>query len=158
MISCGGGAGGGGVPSIAALVVAVAFIVAGCGGSSDSPGQLRAQAANVCARALDDGVRIKPPAVPAGTATFLRRGTNVLESEIDQLRTLRPPNEQAGAYSAAVEALRREAAILSTTVRDLDRGADPLSTIKTLQHRLAPVEANANAAWRTLDVPLCVSR
>ena len=143
---------------VAALVVSATLIVSGCGRASESVGQLRAQAASVCARAIDAGARIKPPAVPAGTATFLRRGSDVLDTEVAQFRTLRPPNEHAGAYSAAVEALRREAAILTATVRDLDRGADPLPAIKTLQHRLAPVEADDDAAWRTLGVPACVSR
>jgi hypothetical protein len=31
-------------------------------------------------------------------------------------------------------------------------------TIKTLQHRLAPLEADGGAAWRTLDVPECINR
>jgi hypothetical protein len=49
-------------------------------------------------------------------------------------------------------------ASLTSTAHDLDRGADPLTTIKTLQHRLAPVEADDVAAWRTLGVPACVNR
>ena len=145
---------------VAALVVAAVatLIVAGCGRTSESVGRLRAQATNVCTRAVDEGALIKPPAVPAATTTFLRRGLAVLRSEVAELRRLPAPTEQAGAYSAAVEALGREEAILTGTVRNLDRGADPLSTIKTLQRRLAPVEADGDAAWRTLDVPACVSR
>ncbi|MBV8710649.1 MAG: hypothetical protein JOY56_02665 [Solirubrobacterales bacterium] len=157
MISRAGEAGEAGAAALVLAAVA-ALILAGCGGASESAGRLRAQATRVCALALQEGARIKPPAVPAATPAFLRRGNAVLRSEIAQLRTLRPPSEQAGVYSAAVAALRREAAILGATIRDLDRGADPLPTIKALQHRLAPVETDGDAAWRTLDVPACVSR
>ena len=74
------------------------------------------------------------------------------------MRILRAPRERAGAYSAAIGSLAQELMILTGTARDLDRGADPLTTIKTLQHRLAPVEGSGDAAWRTLGVPACVSR
>lgn len=143
---------------VAAFFVAVALAVSGCGRSSESAGRFRAQAAHVCADALGQGAQIRPPAVPAATATFLRRGLAVLQSQLGQLSALRPPNGQAGTFAAAVEALRRETVILGATVRDLDRGADPLTTIKPLQHRLAPVEAAGDGAWRALDVPACVSR
>jgi hypothetical protein len=89
---------------------------------------------------------------------FLRRGIAVLRRELASLRTLRAPSEHAGAYSAALGSLAHELAILTTTARDLDRGAGPLTTVKTLQHRLAPVEAWGDAAWRTLGVPACVNR
>jgi hypothetical protein len=143
----------------AALLASVATLaVAGCGASSPSIAHLRAQATQVCARALAQDVKIAPPAVPAQTGAFLRRGIAVLRPEIARLRALRAPSKQAGAYSAAVSSLARELTILASTAHDLDRGAGPLTTVKTLQHRLAPVEADNNAAWRTLGVPACVNR
>jgi hypothetical protein len=141
---------------IAASLVALA--IAGCGGSSASMTRLRAEAGRVCAHALEQGTRIQPPAVPAATAAFLRRGIATLRPELAGLRTLRAAPEQAGTYSAALESLSRELAVLTATVHDLDTGADPLPTIETLQHRLAPLEANGSAAWRALGVPECVSR
>ena len=99
-----------------------------------------------------------PPATPTGTAALLRRGVAVLRPDLAGLRRLRAPSERAGAYSAALGSLARELTILTDTVHDLDRGADPLPMIKTLQDRLAPVEADGDAAWRTLDVPACVNR
>jgi hypothetical protein len=141
---------------IAASLVALA--IAGCGGSSASVSRLRAEAGRICAHALEQGTRIRPPAVPGATAAFLRLGIATLGPELAQLRRLRAPAERAGAYSAALESLTRELAVLTTTVHDLDRGADPLPTIKTLQHRLAPLEADSAAAWRTLGIPECVSR
>jgi hypothetical protein len=141
---------------IAASLVTLA--IAGCGASSASMSRLRAEAARVCAQALARGTRIQSPAVPAGTAAFLRRGVAALGPELATLRTLRVPPGRAGAYSAALESLSRELAVLTSTVHNLDRGADPLPTIKTLQHRLAPLEANGSAAWRTLGVPECINR
>jgi hypothetical protein len=141
---------------IAASVVALA--IAGCGGSSASMSRLRAEAGRICAHALEQGTAIQPPALPAATAAFLRRGIATLRPELAGLRTLRAPTEQAGAYSEALESLTRELAVLTATVHDLDRGADPLPTIKTLQHRLAPLESGGDAAWRTLGIPECINR
>jgi hypothetical protein len=142
----------------ATLAGVVALAVSGCGSSSPTMPRFRAQATRVCTRALVQGARIAPPPVPAASAAFLRRGIAVLRPELARLRTVRVPSKQAGAYSAALASLGDELAILTATARDLDRGADPLTTVKTLQHRLAPVEANNDAAWRTLGVPACVSR
>jgi hypothetical protein len=141
-----------------ALALVGTLALAGCGGSSPSLSRLRAQASRVCTRALTQTARIHPPPVPAATAAFLRGGIRVLSAELAALRTVRAPSEQAGAYSTALSSLARELAILSATARALDRGADPLTSMKTLQHRLAPVEADDAAAWHTLGVPACVDR
>ena len=140
------------------LASVMALAVAGCGASSPTTARLEAQAGRVCTQALAQDARIAPPPVPAQTAAFLRRGIAVLAPELANLRTLHVPHEQADTYTTAIDALAHELTILTVTARALDRGADPLTTIKTLQHRLAPVEAAGNTAWRTLGVPLCVSR
>ncbi|MBV9603805.1 MAG: hypothetical protein JO027_01790 [Solirubrobacterales bacterium] len=144
--------------SRAILAGAVALALSGCGSGSPSMTRLRAQATRVCTRSLVQGAQIAPPATPARTGQFLHRGIAVLGPELAALGKLHAPSEQAGAYSAALASLTHALAILTSTAHDLDRGADPLTTIKTLQHRLGPVEANANAAWRTLGVPACVTR
>jgi len=141
---------------VAASVVMLAL--AGCGGSSATLARLQAQASRVCTQTLAHTVQIGSPRVPAQTPAFLRRGIAALGPELVDLRMLHAPSEQSGAYAAALQSLSRELTILSGTVRDLDRGADPLSAIKTLQRRLAPVEADDDAAWRTLGVPACVNR
>jgi hypothetical protein len=137
---------------------AMALAVAGCGAPPATLVSLRAQATRVCERAHAQGAKIKPPAVPAQTGTFLRRGIGVLRPELAGLRALRVPHDQSGTYAAALGSLARELTILTATAHNLGRGADPLTEIKVLQRRLAPVEAAADAAWRTLGVPACVSR
>ncbi len=142
-----------------AILASVATLaVAGCGGTSPTLAQLRTHASRVCDRALTESARIASPPVPAQTAAFLRRGIDVLGPELAALHRLRAPSRQAGAYSAALGSFARELTILTSTAHDLDRGADALTTIKTLQHRLAPAEADSDAAWRTLGIPACVSR
>jgi len=140
------------------LAGVAALAMAGCGAASPTIAQLRAQATRVCTRADVQNARIAPPPVPARTAPFLRRGIAVLRTELADLHTLRVPRAQAGAYSVALGALGHELTILTSTAHDLDRGADPLTTIKTLQHKLAPAEADNDAAWRTLGVPACANR
>jgi hypothetical protein len=139
------------------LASVVALAVVGCGEAPPIV-RLRAQATRVCTRATRQGAQIAPPALPAQTAPFLRRGIAALGGELAGLRALRAPSKQAGAYSAALGSLDHELTILTATAHDLDRGADPLTTVKTLQHRLAPVEADNDGAWRTLGVPACVNR
>jgi hypothetical protein len=143
---------------IALAATALALAVAGCGSSSPSTSRLRRQATRICQQALAQSDAIQAPALPSGTAKFLRRGADVLGPELAELRALKPPSDDAGSYSAALAAASRQLRILNGTIRELDRGADPLSVIKPLQRRLAPAESAENAAWRTLDVPACAGR
>jgi len=136
----------------------VTFAIAGCGSSSPSLSRLRRQATRICQRALATSDRIQPPALPSDTEPFLRRGASVLSTELSQLRTLKAPADSASSYSAALTAQSRQLTILDETTRGLDRGDDPLSSIKTLQRRLAPTESAEDAAWRTLDIPACAVR
>ncbi len=137
---------------------ALALALAGCGSPSPTMARLAAQASRICTRAVDQGARIAPPAMPAQTGAFLRRGITTLTGELADLRALRVPHAQAGTYSTAVDSLTQELLILTGRVHDLDRGADPVPTVKALQRQLAPVEARGDAAWRTLGVPACVTR
>ena len=49
-------------------------------------------------------------------------------------------------------------AALRSAVKGLKTGGDPVVEIKSLQHRLAPLEARADDAWRSVDVDACVTR
>jgi len=143
---------------IAVAAAALALAVAGCGSSSPSMSRLRRQATRICQQALDQSDRIMPPALPSDTAAFLRQGTDVLGAELVDLRALRAPADDADSYSAALSAASRQLSLLRGTIHDLDGGDDPVSEIKTLQRRLAPRESTEDAAWRTLDIPACISR
>jgi hypothetical protein len=142
----------------AIAAAAVALAVAGCGGSSPSASRLRQQTTHICQQTLAQSDRIRAPALPSGTARFLRRGTDVLGPELASLRALRTPADEAGAYSAALTAESRELTMLDGAIHELDDGADAPSVIKALQRRLAPAEFAENAAWRTLGIPACASR
>lgn len=119
----------------------VAFAITGCGSSSPSLSRLRRQATRICQPALASADRIQPPSLPVAMAPFLHRGASVLSTELSELRTLKAPAENDGSYSAALAAQSRQLTILDETIRDLDRGGDPVSAIKTLQRRLAPTES-----------------
>lgn len=142
--------------ALALAVLAVALT--GCGSSSPSLSRLRRQATRICQLSLASSDRIAPPALPSATAGFLRRGAAALSAELSGLQTLKAPAANAATYSAALAAQSRQLTLLDGTIRDLDRGADPVSAIKTLQRRLAPTESAEDAAWRTLDIPACVVR
>jgi hypothetical protein len=142
----------------AILAGVVALALSGCGTASLPSTRLRLDATRVCAHAVARSALIEPPAVPARTGAFLRRGIAVLIPELAELRALTAPSEQAGAYSDGLAALAREVTLLAATAHGLDRGADPVSAVKTLQRRLAPVESDGNAAWTKLRVPACLNR
>jgi hypothetical protein len=136
----------------------VALGLTACGTASPTVARLDAQASRICSRSLAQGARIAPPAVPAQTGAFLRRGITTLTGELADLRSLQVPHPQAATYRAAVDSLTQVLLILTGRVHDLDRGADPVPTVESLQRQLAPVEAKGDAAWRTLGVPACVTR
>jgi hypothetical protein len=137
---------------------AVALALSACGSAAPSASRLRARATAVCQRALIQSSRIGPPAAPAQTASFLRRGIAVLRGELAQLRRLHPPSDQAGDYAHALDAMGRELTMLTATLHAVDRGADAVSAINTLQRTLTPVEARDLAAWGRLDIPACADR
>jgi hypothetical protein len=82
----------------------------------------------------------------------------VMEPELRRLRALRPPQGLASAYEAGTRALAAQIAALKAAVAAIDRGDSPVTATKALGQRLAPLRTEADAAWRTLQVPACLSR
>jgi outer membrane murein-binding lipoprotein Lpp len=144
------------VVAVAALVASVA-VLAGCGSSSLSDGQLRARATRICAEARTATAKIATPSQPSEGAPFLNRGVAALAPELLALQRLRPPDGIAGSYHDALVALSDEITSLRSTVKGLRAGNDPIVAIKTLQSELAPVEKQASDAWAAVGVPSCAS-
>jgi hypothetical protein len=142
----------------AVLGLLMALAVGACGSSSLSDTQLRTSAGRICTVADRRTARIPTPARPADGAAYLSRGLAALKSEVTQLRALHPPNDLAGDYRTGVDAAAAEVAALRSAVKGLKVGGDPVVEIKTLQHRLTPLEARADDAWRSVDVDACVNR
>ena len=143
---------------VGALSAVAILLIAGCGSSELSDKQLRAQAAHVCATATTRTDRIQTPSSPARGAAFLTSGIAALQPEFDQLKAIRPPSDLAQVYAISVAAFSRKLAALKTAAHHLDRGADPVITIKRLQHRLAPLESSEDGAWQALQIPACLNR
>jgi hypothetical protein len=132
------------------------LLIAGCGGGSELSGkQLRARATRVCAAASLQTDRIPTPSSPAVGAAFLERGIAVLEPEYRQLAALHPPSDLAQVYSIPVGTYPRKLDALKTAARRLRHGADPAITMKSLEHKLAPLQTSEEGAWRALEVPAC---
>jgi len=98
------------------------------------------------------------PRSPKAAGTFLTRGVAALGPELATLRKLDPPNAAAAPYKRALDALSQELITLQSAAVQIDRGADPITTFRTLQARLAPIEARADEAFRTLQIDACTSR
>lgn len=138
--------------------LAVAVISSGCGSTPLSLTQLRTQATRICLGGSEQTAQIPAPRTPQAGAAFLRRGATVLRPELAQLRTLKPSGQAAADYSSALNAFSRELADVTSAARTYSRQSDPAAALQTLQRHLAPLEVRANHAWRTLQIPACVSR
>jgi hypothetical protein len=141
-----------------ALAAAATLAAAGCG-STPPPSliQLRAQATRICATASRQIGTIGTPPSEAGGEAFLKRGIAVLAPELRRLRSLAPPGEAAAVYTAAIGALSGQLDALRQATHALRQREDPVIAFKTLQHRLAPLENQANGAWQALQIPTCQS-
>ncbi len=140
------------------LTVVLALVAAGCGSGSESARQFRQSATGICRTASRQGARVRTPTAPSGMTVFLNRGVTVFTPELRRLRRLRPPRALQADYATAVRALSGELSQVRAAAAQLKRGADPISTTQELQHRLTPIEARGDAAWRALELPACTSR
>ncbi|MGI8507047.1 MAG: hypothetical protein ACR2MK_09665 [Solirubrobacteraceae bacterium] len=134
----------------------LAFVLAGCGNSSLSAGQLRTAARRICAVAQRQTERIPTPTEPSQGAGYLRRGVAALAPEVAALRRLTPPSDLASGYRDALTDTGAEVQALRRALNGLRAGNDPVVAIKTLQQELAPLEPRAEGAWRSLDIAACV--
>lgn len=145
-----------------ALLVALALTaisaLAGCGSSSLSDHDLRADAAAVCRRATERLSRIGQPSSPAAALPFLRGGIAVLGPELAALRRLAPSAALSTRYHSAVADFGAAVQRVRGTVAVLASGGDPVTSFEALQHELGPIVTSANSRWRTLQIPACVSR
>ncbi|HWE31862.1 MAG TPA: hypothetical protein VG410_00175 [Solirubrobacteraceae bacterium] len=142
-----------------ALLVGLALTaLAGCGSSSLSDHDLRADAAVACRHASQRLSRIIQPASATAALPFLRRGIAVLGPELAALRRLAPGTDLSAAYHATVANFGAAVQRVRGTVAVLTSGGDPVASFTTLEHELTPIVAGENAGWRRLQIPACVSR
>jgi hypothetical protein len=140
------------------VAAALALALTGCGSSPLSTSALRNRATRVCQLASPRADSIPTPTLPVQAMTFLKRGIAVLQPELNGLVKLRPGGQAAQPYATALQAFRRELAMVKDTAGSLRRGGDPVIAVKTLERQLEPIEAQGNAAWEALEIPACVVR
>ena len=156
-----GGAGRGRVPAVrwwgAALLACGALLLAGCGSSTLSSGQLRSRAARICTSAQQRSESIPTPSEPGRASRFLRRGVAALAPQVTALHKLKPPSDLADDYDSAVNASDRELSLMRSSLRALHGGEDPVTAIKALQRRIDPAEEATAGAWHAVGVPACTT-
>jgi hypothetical protein len=140
---------------ISAVAAAIALVLAACGSSGLTDAQLRTRATRICELTTERTGRIATPAEPSQEAAFVSHGIAALAPKVAALRRLRAPSDMSGDFRAAVQATSAELTALRSTLRGLRAGNDPVVAIKTLQEQLKPAEAQAGAAWTTLQLPAC---
>jgi hypothetical protein len=149
---------GAAVRRLALPALLAAVLLAGCGGKSLSGGQLHTRASQLCLLASARTDRIPTPGSPDGSAAFLEQGISVLTRELTSLRALRPPDDVANVYTATVGSFAQKLVYMKKAAHQIDDGADPVSIVKGLQHKLGPLESQENGGWQALELPECVSR
>jgi hypothetical protein len=130
-----------------------AAALAGCGSSALSPAQIRTRATHICTATARRTGKIATPTSPDDAVAFLNRGIAAIDREVVALRAM----HASGTAKTAVDGTAAELGALRFTLKGLQAENDPVVAIKTLQARLAPIEQRANAAWRSLDIPACVT-
>ena len=141
----------------AALLAGGALLLAGCGSSTLSSGQLHHRAARICTSAQQRSESIPAPNDPDRALRFLRRGIAALAPQLTALHKLKPPSDLAGDYDAALRAGDRELSVLRSTMQALHGGEDPVTAIKALQRKLDPDEDAAASDWRAVGVAACTT-
>jgi subtilisin family serine protease len=141
-----------------AMSTLLVLALAGCGGSGRlSSSDLTNQASQICALTARQTNLIKSPAAPSGSETFLRQGITAVTPEVDKLRKLRPPADAEDVYKTAVDSSARKLELLRTAAKQIAGGADPVSTMQSLEQQLAPVVQQENGAWKSLGIPACIT-
>ncbi|MDO8211917.1 hypothetical protein Q7L65_15940 [Conexibacter sp. CPCC 206217] len=140
------------------VLIVIVLLVKGCG-SGLSEQELRTQASEICNRVAATTDRVAVPNAPAGGERFLSEGLTQLRPALVRLQRLqdRAPDSLRRDYELAVSANARQLQLIGNAVRDLRGGADPIDTYQQLQRRLALVSPTADATWRRLRIPACVS-
>jgi hypothetical protein len=141
----------------ALLLACVALLLAGCGSSTLSAGQLHHRATRICTSAQQRSESIPAPDEPEKAAQFLRQGVAALAPPLAALHKLKAPDDLADDYDAALRASDRELSLLRSTLHALDRGEDPVMAIRALQRKLDPDEDAAAGAWRAVGVHACTT-
>ena len=142
----------------AAVAALAAVAAAGCGDSPLSASDLRQQAGVICSRADQQIAKVLTPSSEAAGNTFLKQGIAALDPALGDLKALKPPADEAVVYESAIKAMSGELDALKSATAKLDQGADPVRTFRQLQDTLAPLETDADNAWRALGLSACVSR
>jgi hypothetical protein len=142
----------------AGLATLPVLALIGCGSSPLSAAELRTQANLICSRANRQIGRIATPANESAGKAFLKQGVAALDPQLNDLKALKPPVDEMVVYQAAIKATSSELDSLHAAVSKLDQGADPVRTFRNLQDQLAPLESQADNAWRALGVTSCLSR
>ncbi len=142
----------------ALLVAITAATIAGCGSSTLSDHDLRAEAAGICKGASLRLNRGSQPSTATAALPFLRRGLAVLGPELAALRRLAPGTDLSATYHATVANFGAAVQRVRGTIAVLTSGGDPVSSFTTLEHELTSIVAGENAGWRRLQIPACVSR
>ena len=139
------------------LVVLLLTLPSGCGASSPPSAQLHDQATRICQPATRRLKRIPTPR-PGDYEGFLRHGLAVLQPQLARLRSLRPQGDERDVFAGALDALSQEITAVKGAAQSLGRHQDPRLVFAALERRLSPLEAQADAAWRALQIPACLSR
>jgi hypothetical protein len=150
------GRGGRGVARLVAVTFG-AVLLAGCGSSTLTAGELRTRATRLCTTAVLRSNEIALPASTSGGAAFLAHGITIFRPELAALRKLAPPRSLAEPYRVALADAAQQLDALVATDHNLRNGDDPVVAIRQLNLELVPIDARDTASWRAVGVPGCAN-
>src|SRR4051812_4126963 len=136
------------------IVVAVAALLAGCGGGNDqlSAADYRAQAKKICTDADRETQGVKEPtrATNAAIVDYFRQLLKANERATKRFEDLDPPDELKKAHEDTLAANKAGAQEVQRLISDLEKGGDAREVLQGAQSRLRDLGKCADDAAKHL--------
>ena len=144
--------------TIAATLVAVAALVAGCGGDEGphlTPAEYAAAADEACAKAREDVAGLEEPATPAAALAYRRATLGIGRDQLVTLRELDVPPALRERHDRALEALAEQHRLLDEALARIDAGEEVDVVVVDISPRVDELELETQAIAHALGLRIC---
>jgi len=141
-------------------MVVACLLLAGCGGSSSSPGASAppaylASANAICSVQLAKLNKLTQPTTPEGATSYLPKALVIMQGEETQLTALRVPADKQAQLKAGLASEGELANVLRGLLHKLRSGVVELSSFGELQARSDALNADVDAHFRQAGLERC---
>jgi hypothetical protein len=136
------------------------LLLAGCGGSSPSPGASAppaylASADAICSAQLAKLTKLAQPTTPEGASTYLPKALAIMHSEETQLTALQVPADKRAQLKAGLASEGELSNVLRGLLNKLRSGVEEISSFGEVQARSDALKADVDADFRQAGLARC---